>query len=273
MGKEEKSLKHYQGKKLSVIVMLFIAGVLTLFITSNVFGKLSKDASKQDRITLYLAGDSTVSNYTDNMAPRTGWGQVLPEFFNKRVRIKNCAVPGRSSKSFIMEGRLAGILKQIHKGDYLFIQFGHNDEKIKDPTRYTKPSTTYKSYLKQYIAGARQKGAIPILVTPMERRRFSSQGDALNTHGRYPSAIRELGHEEHVAVIDLTAKSKKLFQQLGPEKTKELFMWIDPGTNPNFPRGVQDNTHFQDKGAKEIAKLVVEGIKEHHGLGLREYLK
>lgn len=258
-----------------VVSTLLIVVIMTLFITSSVFGKLSKDSNQKDKdkkITVYLAGDSTVSNYPDNMAPRTGWGQVLPSFFDDRVRIKNRAVPGRSSKSFIMEGRLAGILKQIHKGDYLFIQFGHNDEKFKDSTRYTKPSTTYKSYLKQYIAGARQKGAIPVLVTPMERRRFSSEGDALNTHGKYPSAMRELGHDEHVTVIDLTAKSKKLFQQLGPEKTKELFMWVDPGTTPNFPRGVQDNTHFQDKGAKAIAKLVVEGIQEH-GLGLRAHLK
>ncbi|MDR7000130.1 rhamnogalacturonan acetylesterase [Neobacillus niacini] len=268
-------MKNNQGKKFTFASILIIAAVMTLFITSNVFGKLSRDQNQQGkkkRITMYLAGDSTVSNYPDNMTPRTGWGQVLPAFFDGQVLIKNRAVPGRSSKSFIKEGRLAVILKQIHKGDYLFIQFGHNDEKIKDPSRYTEPSTTYKTYLKQYIDGARQNGAIPVLVTPVERRRFSPEGSAAETHGRYPAAMKELGQKEHVTVIDLTEKSRKLFQQLGPEKTKELFMWLDPGTNPNFPRGVQDNTHFQDKGAREIAKLVVEGIKEH-GLGLRTYLK
>ncbi|OIK16167.1 rhamnogalacturonan acetylesterase [Bacillus sp. MUM 116] len=261
--------------KFTLTTILLVAGVLILLMTSSVFGKFSNvngHPVKEKKVTIYLAGDSTVSNYPDTMAPRTGWGQVLPEFFNHNVIIKNRAVPGRSSKSFITEGRLALILKQIHKGDYLFIQFGHNDEKYKDPKRFTKPFSTYKSFLKQYIDGARQKGATPVLVTPMERRRFSSDGKVLETHGNYPASMRELGRDEHVSVIDLNAKSKRLYQRLGPEKTKELFMWIEPGTNPNYPRGVEDNTHFQDKGAMEIAKMIVEGIREHE-LGLRDYLK
>lgn len=223
---------------------------------------LSLSSTGRKTITIYLAGDSTVSAYSGSYRPRAGWGQMLAESFDQDVIVKNEALRGRSSKSFIQEGRLNRILKKIEKGDYLFIQFGHNDEKINYPALYTEPSTTYKSYLKQYIDGARKKNAIPVLITPVERRSFSKDGIALDTHGQYPAVMKELADEENVPVIDLTAKSKGLYQQLGPEKTKELFLWLNTGEQPNYPNGVQDNTHFQQRGAREIARLVIEGMAE-----------
>lgn len=223
---------------------------------------MSLSSTGRKPITIYLAGDSTVSTYTSSYLPRAGWGQMLAESFDQDVIVKNEASPGRSSKSFIREGRLKRILNQIQKGDYLFIQFGHNDEKINFPALYTEPATTYKSYLKQYIVGARQKNAIPVLITPVERRRFSKDGVALSTHGLYPAAMKEVAHEENVLLIDLQTKSKNLFQLLGQEKTKELFLWLNVGEQQNYPKGVQDNTHFQQRGAREIARLVVEGIEE-----------
>lgn len=213
-------------------------------------------------ITIYLAGDSTVANYPKWKSPKAGWGQMISDMFEKNIVVKNQAVPGRSTKSYIDEGRLDKILKQIKKGDYLFIQFGHNDEKSQDPSRYTDPTTTYKSYLKQYIDGARKKGAIPILVTPVERRSFTVSGQALDTHGNYPAAMKELGKEVHVPVIDLTAKSKDFFQQLGPDQTKDIFLCLNAGEYSNYPSGITDNVHFQEKGANEMAKLVVKGIEE-----------
>ncbi|MEW9672764.1 rhamnogalacturonan acetylesterase [Ammoniphilus sp. 3BR4] len=251
---------------LSTSFILGGSGALVSDVQAN-----SSNGTARNSVTVYLAGDSTVSNYESHLAPRAGWGQVFDEMFDDKIIVKNEAVSGRSSKSFIDEGRLAPILDQIEKGDYLFIQFGHNDEKIEDPTRYTEPYTTYKSHLKQYIDGAREKGAIPVLITPVERRRFTAEGLARDSHGEYPEAMKELGLEENVPVIDLTAKSKALFNELGPEGTKKVFLWLDPGVNPNYPNGVQDNTHFQEEGAKQIARLVIEGIDESK-LYLRNHL-
>lgn len=252
---------------LSTVCFLLI---LCVSMNSKVFGE-ENHLNKNSKITIFLAGDSTVSSYPTSSAPRAGWGQVFEMMFNDKIIVKNEAASGRSSKSFILEGRLDSILKEIDKGDYLFIQFGHNDEKVNDPTRYTEPSSTYKSYLKQYIDGARNKGANPVLVTPVERRRFSVDGIAQDSHGKYPEAMKELGLEENVPVIDLTEKSKALFQELGPELTKDIFLWLDPHSESNYPNGIQDNTHFQEGGAKQIAQLVVEGICELK-LHLRNYV-
>lgn len=251
--------------------LVFLVVILT--IGNNIDKSVKKVYTREKSITIYLAGDSTVSNYSSSLAPRTGWGQVLGNYFDKQVKIKNAATPGRSSKSFIDEGRLDTILNEIGKGDYLFIQFGHNDEKIKDPNRYTEPYSTYKNYLKQYIDGARAKQAIPVLVTPVERRYFTVDGVLSRTHGDYPAAMKELGLEEHVPVIDLTAKSHALFQKLGPKRTKDVFLCLDAHENGNYPKGVQDNTHFQKTGAKMIAQLVIDGIKEHNLMTLTNHLE
>jgi lysophospholipase L1-like esterase len=244
-----------------LIGMLALSLVMTTSCESKI-SSISANELKQVPITVYLAGDSTMSNYSRSRAPRAGWGQVFAEMFDENIHVKNEASSGRSSKSFIMEGRLKSILNRLKPGDYLFIQFGHNDEKTEDPTRYTNPATTFKSYLKQYIDGARAKGAFPVLVTPVERRVFSADGKAQDTHGLYPAAIRELGQQENVPVIDLTTKSKGLFNQLGPEKTKDIFLWLNPNETRNYPNGVKDNTHFQENGAREIARLVTEGMIE-----------
>lgn len=250
---------------------IFIVCLLT-FIMSLGSKAVSLSLPGRKPITIYLVGDSTVSNYSSSYWPRAGWGQMLAESFDQDVIVKNEARPGRSSKSFIREGRLKRILNQIEKGDYLFIQFGHNDGKMNDPALYTEPATTYKRFLKQYIDGARKKNAIPVLITPVERRRFSKDGMALNTHGHYPTAMKEVALEENVPIIDLTTKSKDLYQLLGPEKTKALFLWMDAGEHRNYPKGSRDNTHFQQKGAREIARLVIEGMVEQK-LPLASYLQ
>ena len=247
----------------SLIILLGVAAY-TIVQKSEEPPKRAMAQQNGKPVTIYLAGDSTVSDYPKSLYPRAGWGEVLPTMVDSKVTIRNYAKRGRSTKSFIYEGRLKLILNQIQKGDYLFIQFGHNDEKFSFQTLYTKPNTTYKSYLKKYIEGARSKGAIPILVTPVQRYRFSSDDKAMETHGRYPAAMKALAREENVPVIDLAAKSKKLYQQLGPAKTKNLFLWLKAGEYPNYPDGVMDSTHFQVYGARQIAKLLVEGITEQN---------
>jgi lysophospholipase L1-like esterase len=219
--------------------------------------------TSRTRFTVYVAGDSTASIYDSTLAPRTGWGQALPVFAGPGVRVEDAALSGASSKSFADLGLLDDILATIRRGDYLLISFGHNDEKADEP-RHTDPWTTYQEYLRRYIDGARRHGAHPILVTPVERRRFDADGHALFSHGEYPEAMRRLGVAEHVPVVDLTSSSRALWESLGPDGTTGVFLWLDPLENPNYPDGVQDNTHFQAHGAIEVARLIAGDLHRRH---------
>jgi pectin methylesterase-like acyl-CoA thioesterase/lysophospholipase L1-like esterase len=212
---------------------------------------------------IFIAGDSTASNYDAEFAPRAGWGQVLQPFFTDDVVVKNYNASGRSSKSFIEEGRLEKFADEMKENDVLIIQFGHNDEKSEDPKRYTIPDTTYKEYLTQYIEEARKRGAIPVLATSVNRNSWDGNGKLKPTHGKYPEAMIELAKEKNVPLIDITEKSRVLFEELGPEGTEGIFLILKPGESSNYPDGVTDNTHFQEAGAKEIAKLVIVGLKEN----------
>jgi lysophospholipase L1-like esterase len=212
-------------------------------------------------IKVFIAGDSTAATKLPEKKPETGWGEMIPSFFTDEVEFVNCAVNGRSTKSFIDEGRLQEISEAISAGDFLFIEFGHNDEKPKED-RHTDPFTTYKSYLTQYIDVARNADAYPVLLTSIQRRSFDESGKIQDTHGDYLVAMRELARELKVPLIDMSNKSIAFFEELGPEKTKEIFLWVKAGENPNYPNGVQDNTHFCENGAKVMANLVVEGILE-----------
>ncbi|WP_051585825.1 rhamnogalacturonan acetylesterase [Caldanaerobius polysaccharolyticus] len=244
-------------------------GKLTLEFYSHAPLVRGIDVKKAGDVTvIYIAGDSTVCD--QGKEPWAGWGQMLPCFFTSKVAIANHTYSGRSTKSFIENGRLYDILKTIKEGDYLFVQFGHNDQK--EDWRHTEPYTTYKEMLKIYINEAREKGAIPVLVTPMHRRFFDKNGKIVNTLGQYPEAMRQLACEEGVFLIDLNAKSEKLFNHYGPEGTKALFVYASPGDYPGYPDGIEDNTHFSEFGAYELARLVVEEIKEK-GLPLAMYVK
>jgi lysophospholipase L1-like esterase len=215
----------------------------------------------KEKIIVFIAGDSTAASKLPEKRPETGWGEMIPKFFSDEVEFENHAVNGRSSKSFIDEGRLEKILDAIGEGDFLFIQFGHNDEK-EDIERRTEPFTTYKEYLSAYIDGARKKNANPVLLTSVQRRAFNEDGRINDTHGDYLVAMRELAQDKGVPLIDIAKKSKMLFEKLGQEKTKDIFLWCEPGECENYPEGVKDNTHFSDKGAKVVAELVYEGIIE-----------
>lgn len=222
-----------------------------------------------EQITLFLAGDSTVTDADDETGfPFSGWGQMLQFYFKHDVAVANHAVGGRSSKSFIQEGRLEAIMEDIREGDYLFIQFGHNDQKW-DEERHTDPLTAYPAYLRQYIAGARSKKAVPVLITSVHRRYFEESGKLMDTHGAYLEAVRQLAEEEEVPLIDLAEKSRHLFEAAGPEGTQAIFLWGAPGEWMNNPGGLCDNTHFQERGSLRIAELVVQGIRE---LGLRNLM-
>jgi lysophospholipase L1-like esterase len=242
---------------LKYFLLLVVTAFMGFAITGSNVVLANTNNKDKPPISIFLAGDSTACNYESERAPRKGWGQEFDRYFSKDVIIKNYATSGRSSKSFIDEGRLDTILSEIKANDYLFVQFGHNDEKKNVPSLYTDSDTTYKEYLRQYINGTRERGAIPVLITPVERRIFDANGQITASHGKYPDAMKELGVEENVLVIDLTTISRNFIGSLGPDESKSLFMQLQPGDSPNYPQGSNDNTHFQERGAIQIAKLIV----------------
>lgn len=217
-------------------------------------------ARAESRRRIYVVGDSTAANYAVTEVPRAGWGQALPVFLRPGTMVVNEAVSASSSKSFADVGRLDRTLAALRPRDVLLISFGHADQSVY-PTRHTDPWTTYQEYLARYVAGARQACARPVLVTPVERRRFTADGAALQSHGEYPAAMRALAADTGTPLIDLAALSFRLWASLGAEATKRYFLWLGPGESPKFPSGVSDDTHFQALGAIEVARLVASACR------------
>ena len=240
-------------------------------------------AFRSDRvITVYMIGDSTMANKSlDAGNQERGWGHVLGGYFTEDVRVENHAVNGRSSKSFINEGRWDAVVNKIRPGDYVFIQFGHNDEKA-DPKRHTDPGTTFDENLRKFVRETRAKGGIPVLFNSIVRRNFGAnpqavaaddvrseqsddivEGDTLvDTHGKYLDSPRNVAREMGVTFIDLNKATKDLVESMGVEGSKELFMWIPKGVSPACPKGRQDNTHLNVYGARKVAKLAVQAIEK-----------
>lgn len=216
---------------------------------------LSNCSTDQKHITIYTIGDSTMANKNKGVYPETGWCQVLGSYFDDSVTVSNHAVNGRSSKSFIDEGRWKTVLDSIKPGDLVFIQFGHNDEKEYDSTRYTVSFGTYSDNLRRFIMESREKGARPVLFTSIVRRKFDDNGRLTATHGDYPEATRRVAKELSVPLIDLEKLTEVWINSLGDEPSKEYFLWTEP--DGKFPEGRKDDTHLSEKGAKEVAKLAM----------------
>lgn len=234
----------------SLILFLFLSPLALLF--------------QDDEITIFLVADSTVSNkpFNEGGNPEKGWGQIFPLYLKEGIKIDNHAVNGRSTKSFRDEGRWDKVMQLIKPGDYVLVEFGHNDEKIEDPKRYADPDTAYRANLKRYIAEIRKKGGKPILATSIVRRKFDEYGKLVDTHGRYPDVVREVAKEEKVPLLDLEAKSKALVSAYGEERSKQIFLHIEPGEYASLPEGREDDTHLSPFGAFRICDLVVEEMKE-----------
>jgi lysophospholipase L1-like esterase len=213
------------------------------------------------KITVWLCGDSTMSIKETRAYPETGWGMPFAYFFDSTVSIRNLAKNGRSTKTFISEKLWQTVTDNASEGDYVFIQFGHNDEAKEKIERYTTPEE-YKANLKKFISEAKQRKAIPILLTPVSRRRFDSTGKATETHVIYSGLVKEVATETGVTFIDLDTKSRALYQQFGREASKMLFLQLKPNEHPNYPEGKEDNTHFNELGARLIAQLVLQELKE-----------
>jgi lysophospholipase L1-like esterase len=217
--------------------------------------------------TLYLAGDSTVVD--QDQEPWAAWGQVLPVFFNDKIAIANEAESGETIASFVGERRFDKIFSTIRAGDYLLMQFAHNDQK---PGRGFVSIADYKQLLSRYIAMAREKKAHVLLVTSMNRRQFTDDGKIVPTLGEYPEAMREVAQEQKVPIIDLNAMSRTLFEAMGPDGTLKAFVHYPANTFPGQTTELKDDTHFNSYGALELAKCVVASIREQK-LPLAKFLR
>jgi lysophospholipase L1-like esterase len=238
---------------------------LILFL--NVFALAQKPP-----ITVYLAGDSTMAEKKAEKRPETGWGEMLAQYFPaEKVRIENHAQNGRSTRTFISENRWQAIVDKLKKGDYVFIQFGHNDQSKEKVDRYTSPED-YRKNLIRFVTEVRAKKAFPVLLTPVMRRKFDAAGKFIDQHGEYPDIVRAVAREYKTPLIDMHRASEKVIVGYGVEESKKLFLQLAAGENPNYPNGVSDNTHFNPRGAEEMARLAVEGIRQQK-IGLRKYLK
>ncbi|MDO3384138.1 rhamnogalacturonan acetylesterase [Gilvimarinus algae] len=209
---------------------------------------------------VFMAGDSTMSIKEVKDYPETGWGVPFSIFFDETVVVDNRAKNGRSSRTFIEEGRWQAIVDELHKGDYVIIQFGHNDQSKQKKDRYTPPAD-YRSNLERFITQTRQAGAEPILMTPVTRRYFSEEGVIEPTHGVYPDVVRELAKAQKVTFIDMEKVTREYFTDMGDTQSRLRFMHIAPQLHPNYPIGVSDDTHFTHLGAREVAQLVLAELK------------
>ena len=232
-----------------------IKALYILLISLNVF------AFQTAPTTVYMIGDSTMANKQPDKFPETGWGMPFSKMFDDNISVDNRSMNGRSTKSFINEKRWQPIVDALKEGDYVLIQFGHNDEKIDKPTVGTSIEE-FKTNLIKFITETRSAKAFPILLTPVNRWKFDSLGRFQDTHGTYPDAVREVAKTYNVPLIDMYNKSKALMDKIGPEALHKWFNQLEKGENLNYPNGIKDNTHFNPIGAKQMADLAVDGLKE-----------
>ena len=226
---------------------------LLLFISLNCFAQ---------KTTIYGIGDSTMANkIKPEENPERGWMQMISQFFSADVVIDNRAFNGRSTRSFINEKKWDSVYKVLKPGDYVFIQFGHNDQKNADSTRYTNPHTSYRYNLIRFVQETREKGAVPILFSSIARRNFNEQGVLIGTHGDYPLETRLVAQQYKVPFIDLEYFTEQLEESYGSEKSKELHLHFKASENAYYDKDKADDTHLSLLGATKIAQIVVDQIK------------
>ncbi|MEQ8414169.1 MAG: rhamnogalacturonan acetylesterase [Imperialibacter sp.] len=223
-------------------ILLLSLSFVMLVITSFVY---------RNDVNIWLIGDSTMAPKSVKAYPELGWGEGLADFVTKKTKVHNHAVNGRSSLSFINEGRWQSVFDSLQKGDYVIIQFGHNDEKT-DTTRHTEPFGSFKQNIQKFIDEARKKGAIPIVCSSIVRRHFDAEGNLKDTHGDYITATEQIARETKTPYVNMEALTRQLVSDLGPEKSKDIFLFTDTK---------QDSTHLNVAGAGIVAGLFVEEAK------------
>ena len=215
-----------------------------------------------NRKTIFMIGNSTMADKPyKNGNPEKGWGQIFPLYFKEEIKIENHAVNGRSTKSFIDEGRWTVVLEKIKEGDYVIIEFGHNDAKKDDPKRFADANTDYRNNLMKFVNETRSKDAIPILATPIVRRRFNDNGEFYDVHGDYPKVVREVAADMNVFLLDLHKRTEEMLIIFGKERSKVLFLHIEPMEYESLPNGKTDDTHLSAFGAFRVCDLAANEIQ------------
>jgi lysophospholipase L1-like esterase len=232
------------GKKLLFVACLFLMAFLP---------------ADKKKVTVWLIGDSTMSIKDEHLYPETGWGMPFVHFFDSTVTIENRAMNGRSTKTFLTEKRWQPVVSGLKEGDYVFIQFGHNDE-VATKASYTTEAE-FRTNLTRYVIESRGKKAIPILLTPVARRKFDSTGKVVGTHDVYAAIVRSVAKDNNVPLIDLEVKGQALYQEMGVEASKHLFNHLARNQHPNYPEGKIDDTHFNEYGARRVAEIVLADVK------------
>jgi lysophospholipase L1-like esterase len=217
-------------------------------------------ATPPKKLKIWLCGDSTIAIKQTNTYPETGWGMPFVYFWDSTVQVNNLAKNGRSTKTFISESLWQQVVDGVEEGDYVFIQFGHNDESVEKKERYAPPEE-FKANLTKFINETRGLKATPVLFTPVSRRKFDTTGTAVETHKVYSALVKEVATAENVLFIDLDTKSRALYQEFGKDNSTLLFLQLKAGEHPNYPEGRIDNTHFNELGARLIAQLVLKEVK------------
>lgn len=249
-----------------MIKKLYVSIVAILLVC--LFSAVTFD--RETSITIFMIGDSTMADKDlKNGNIERGWGQMLPELLSESITVKNYAVNGRSSLSFITEGRWNEVLSQLKNGDYVFIQFGHNDEK-KDSALHTVPGGTFDENLCRFVRETRAKGAVPVLFNSIVRRNYppagmkehhytyETEGDILvDTHGEYREVPRRVARKMKVPFVDANQLTRELVERMGPEESKRLFMWVPAHKYAFCPEGKVDNTHLNVEGATVVASLLI----------------
>lgn len=227
---------------------------------------LSFSIMQKKKTTIWMIGDSTMAVKEKKYYPETGWGMPFVQFWDSTVTIENRAKNGRSTKSFLKENLWKPVFDELQEGDYVFIQFGHNDE---IPTKQTATSPAeFKENLEKYVNETRAKKAIPVLLTSVARRKFDSTGVLVDTHQQYAAITTAVARQMDVLLIDVNKSSMELLKQMGPQSSAYLFNHLSPGEHPNYPEGKTDDTHFNELGARRMAELVFNDIR-HSNLELK----
>lgn len=235
------------------------AFLVALAAVTAAFASSGLAAQNDGAPSVFMIGDSTMASYPGTR-PVHGWGQELPKFFAPAVAIRNHASSGRSSRSFLAEGRWEKVLQELRPGDFVIIQFGHNDSKP-DAERRTEPRGEYRENLLRYIRETRAKGAEPILATSVVRRRWTASGEYLDTLGEYPVVTREVAKAERVPLLDMHALTMQLERELGVDGSKKVHLHLAAGAHPAEPKGLADDTHYSEYGAARVAELAAAELK------------
>lgn len=241
------------GKLTTTFVSVGVIGLAIAWYTKH---------STETFTTFHIAGDSTAATQLASRRPLTGWGESFVQMICPGARVVNHAINGRSSKSFIDEGLLQKMQSQLSEDDIVLIQFGHNDQKIKQNTLYSAPWKGYRENLERFVKTIRTAKAVPVLVTPIARRSFTDDGELINTHSEYPEVVRTVADDTGVKLIDLNTLTHRRIQAMGVEDSKTYFLHLEPNEHKNYKQGVVDDTHLSPIGANEIARLTATALQQ-----------